>query len=163
VHDHLFILPRPCLRSLPCLGGVDGGPLIVVPLSALVSWGGCGYMAGDITAPDDYDRACAVDDLAGVIPIDEDGAQALVLADESATNCYLPQHRALLRRRAADSEAGMRAAVDSVLADPVPVWEERGTWVSDSDAPGESAPGISTLRPCSGLARRSPCAAGPAC
>ncbi|MFD9244199.1 Imm21 family immunity protein [Streptomyces sp. NPDC059556] len=48
-----------------------GGPLIVVPVSALASWGGCtedGLMAGDATAPDDYDRACAMDDLAGVIP-----------------------------------------------------------------------------------------------
>lgn len=54
-------------------------------------------MTGDATAPDDYDRACAVDDLAGVIPIDENGAQALVLADEPATSCYLPQHRAFLR------------------------------------------------------------------
>ncbi|MEU1151370.1 Imm21 family immunity protein, partial [Streptomyces sp. NPDC005863] len=57
-----------------------GGPLIVVPVSALPSWGGCtgsGLMAGDATDPDDYDRACAVDDLAGVILIDENGMQAL--------------------------------------------------------------------------------------
>lgn len=114
-----------------------GGPLIVVPLSALASWGGCtesGLMAGDATAPDDYDRACAVDDLAGVTPIDENGAQALVLADEPATSCYLPQHRAFLRWLAADSEAVLRAAADTALADPGTVWEECGTWTSDGPA-----------------------------
>ncbi|WP_033240627.1 Imm21 family immunity protein [Streptomyces griseus] len=114
-----------------------GGPLIVVPVSALASWGGrteSGLMAGDATAPDDYDRACAVDDLAGVIPLDENGAQALVLADEPATTCYLPQHRAFLRRRAAETEAGLRAAANTVVADPATVWEECGTWVSDGPA-----------------------------
>lgn len=114
-----------------------GGPLIVVPVSALASWGGCtesGLMAGDATAPDDYDRACEVDDLAGVIPIDENGAQALVLADEPATSCYLPQHRVFLRWRAAETEAGLRAAADTVLVDPATVWEECGTWVSDGPA-----------------------------
>ncbi|WP_430542035.1 Imm21 family immunity protein [Streptomyces roseofulvus] len=114
-----------------------GGPLIVVPVSSLASWGGCtaeGLMAGDATAPDDYDRACAVDGPAGVIPVDEDGAQALVLADEPATSCYLPEHRAFLRWLAADSEAGLRAAADAVLADPATVWEECGTWDSDGPA-----------------------------
>lgn len=114
-----------------------GGPLIVVPVSALASWGGCtesGLMAGDATAPDDYDRACAVDELAGVIPLDENGAQALVLADEPATSCYLPQHRAFLRWLAADSEAGLRAAAETALADPATVWEDCGTWASDGPA-----------------------------
>nr|WP_307128923.1 Imm21 family immunity protein [Streptomyces sp. B1I3] len=114
-----------------------GGPLIVVPVSALASWGGCtesGLMAGDAIAPDDYDRACAVDDSAGVIPIDENGSQALVLADEPATSCYLPEHRAFLRWLAAETEAGLRAAADAVLADPATVWDECGTWVSDGPA-----------------------------
>ncbi|MFC8533122.1 Imm21 family immunity protein [Streptomyces sp. NPDC057249] len=114
-----------------------GGPLIVVPVSALASWGGCtasGLIAGDATAPDDYDRACAVDGLAGVIPLDEEGAQALVLADEPATSCYVPQHRTFLRWLAADSEAGLGAAADLVLADPATVWEECGTWASDGPA-----------------------------
>ncbi|MGW2937759.1 Imm21 family immunity protein [Streptomyces sp. NPDC001156] len=43
------------------------------------------------TAPDDYDRACAVDDLAGVITVGENGAQALVPADEPApTSLFQP-------------------------------------------------------------------------
>ncbi|MFJ6011763.1 Imm21 family immunity protein [Streptomyces sp. NPDC092952] len=114
-----------------------GGPLVVVPVSALASWGGCmesGLMAGDATAPDDYDRACAVDDLAGVIPVDGNGAQALVLADEPATSCYLPRHRTFLRWLAAESEAGLGAAADAVLADPATEWGECGTWVSDGPA-----------------------------
>ncbi|MGW0149962.1 Imm21 family immunity protein [Streptomyces sp. NPDC004822] len=114
-----------------------GGPLIVVPVSALAAWRGCtesGVMVGDATAPDDYDRACAVDDRAGVITVGENGAQALVLADEPATSCYLPEGRAFLRWLAADSEAGLRAGADAVLADPATVWEECGTWVSDGPA-----------------------------
>ncbi|MET9678606.1 Imm21 family immunity protein [Streptomyces sp. NPDC006482] len=125
--------------SRPSLVWVEsmGGPLVVVPVSALASWGGCtesGLMAGDATAPDDYDRACAVDELAGVIPVDENGRQALVLADEPATSCYLPEHRAFLRWLAAESEAGLSAAADAVLANPATVWEECGTWVSDGPA-----------------------------
>ncbi|MFF4901256.1 immunity 21 family protein [Streptomyces sp. NPDC001068] len=114
-----------------------GGPLIVIPVSALAAWRGCtetGVMAGDATAVDDYDRACAVDDPAGVITVGENGARALVLADEPATSCYLPEHRAFLRWLAADSETGLRAAAEAVLADPATAWEECGTWVSDGPA-----------------------------
>ncbi|MFI0516089.1 Imm21 family immunity protein [Streptomyces sp. WSLK1-5] len=114
-----------------------GGPLIVIPVSALAAWRGCtesGVMAGDATASDDYDRACAVDDLAGVITVGENGAQALVLADEPATSCYLPERRAFLRWLAADSEAGLKAAAEAALADPTTEWEECGTWVSDGPA-----------------------------
>ncbi|WP_338777315.1 Imm21 family immunity protein [Streptomyces sp. DG1A-41] len=114
-----------------------GGPLIVVPVSALALWRGCtesGVMAGDATAPDDYDRACAVDGLAGVITVGENGAQALVLADEPATSCYLPERRAFLRWLAADSEAGLRAPAEAVLAAPATEWEECGAWVSEGPA-----------------------------
>ncbi|MFB7374762.1 Imm21 family immunity protein [Streptomyces sp. NPDC056222] len=114
-----------------------GGPLIVVPASALEAWHGCtgnGMVAGDETDVDDYDRACAVDDLAGVIAVIESGAQAVVLGDEPATTCYLPEHRVFLRRLAADSEAGLRAAAEAVLADPATQWEECGVWVTDGPA-----------------------------
>ncbi|MFD6585931.1 immunity 21 family protein [Streptomyces anulatus] len=114
-----------------------GGPLIVVPVSALDAWRGCtetGVMVGNATAPDDYDRACAVDGRAGVIAVGENGAQALVLADEPATSCFLPEHRAFLRWLAADSEAGLKAAAGAVLADPATEWEECGTWSSDGPA-----------------------------
>ncbi|MFJ4893893.1 Imm21 family immunity protein [Streptomyces sp. NPDC088788] len=111
-----------------------GGPLIVVPISASAAWRGCtetGVMVGDATAPDDYDRASAVDDLGGVITVGAHSAQALVLADERATSCFLPEHRAFLRWLAADSEDELRAAARAVLADPATEWEECGTWSSD--------------------------------
>ncbi|WP_435834119.1 Imm21 family immunity protein [Streptomyces anulatus] len=91
-------------------------------------------MVGDAPAPDDYDRACAVDGLAGVIAVGENGAQALVLADEPATSCSLPEHRAFLRWLATDSEAGLKAAARDVLEDPATEWEECGTWSSDGPA-----------------------------
>ncbi|MGW4820527.1 Imm21 family immunity protein [Streptomyces sp. NPDC004227] len=114
-----------------------GGPLIVIPVSALAAWRGCtetGAVVGDSTAPDDYDRACAVDELAGVIAIGDSGAQALVLADEPATSCYLPEYRTFLRWLAGDSETGLKAAAEAVLADPATEWEECGTWTSDGPA-----------------------------
>ncbi|MFE6909031.1 Imm21 family immunity protein [Streptomyces erythrochromogenes] len=43
------------------------------------------------------------------------GAQVLVLEDEPATTCCLPEHRAFLRWLAADSEAGLKAAAEAVL------------------------------------------------
>ncbi|MFF9015758.1 Imm21 family immunity protein [Streptomyces sp. NPDC014870] len=84
--------------------------------------------------PDDYDRACAVDDLAGVVAVGGGGAQALVLGDEPATTCFLPEHLAFLRRLAAESETGLRAAAEAVLADPRTAWEECGVWVTDGPA-----------------------------
>ncbi|MFJ9377066.1 Imm21 family immunity protein [Streptomyces sp. NPDC101455] len=120
-----------------------GGPLIAVPVSVLAEWRGCtetGVMAGDATASDDYDRACEVDDPAGLIAVGDNGAQALVLADEPAMSCYLPERRAFLRWLGADSEAGSRVAAEAVLADPAIVWDECGTWVSDGPAvPMDSA------------------------
>ncbi|WP_228386288.1 Imm21 family immunity protein [Streptomyces katsurahamanus] len=41
-----------------------GGPLIVIPFSALDQWGGCtkdGVIVGGTEVPDDYDRACDVE------------------------------------------------------------------------------------------------------
>lgn len=124
-------------RTSPVWVESMGGPLIVVPLSALAAWHGCtesGVMAGDATSTDDYDRACAVDGLAGVIPVGEDGAQALVLADEPATSCYLPEYRVFLRWLAAGSEAELRAAAEAVLADPATPWEQYGSWAVDGPA-----------------------------
>ncbi|MFE2267249.1 Imm21 family immunity protein [Streptomyces griseosporeus] len=140
-----------------------GGPLIAIPVSALAAWRGCtenGVMAGDATAADDYDRACAVNDLAGVITVGENGAQALVLADEPATSCYLPEHRAFLRWLAVDSEAGLKAAAEAVLSDPATAWEECGTWVSDGPAllmdSAEAGPGLGIEYPGSGIPAQAP-------
>ena len=114
-----------------------GGPLLAVPVSALTSWGGCtttGMILGGTGAPDDYDRACAVKALAGAIAVGGEGAQALVLADEPATSCYLPQRRAFLRWLAADSEAELATEADRILAEPSTAWQDCGTWTTDGPA-----------------------------
>ncbi|WP_327429724.1 Imm21 family immunity protein [Streptomyces sp. NBC_01236] len=99
-----------------------GGPLVVVPVSALARWGGCtmnGMVIGDTDTPDDYDRACEVDGLAGVIAMSEGSMPgALVLADQPAPSCYLPERRTFLRWSAAHSESDLLAAAEAVLADP---------------------------------------------
>lgn len=129
----------------------------------MAAWRGCmesGVMAGDATAPDDYDRACAVDDLAGVITVGENGAQALVPADEPATSCYLPERRAFLRWLAADSEAALKAAAEAVLADPATEWDECGTWVSDGPAvlmdSAEAGPELDIEYPGGGMPDQAP-------
>ncbi|WP_406116474.1 Imm21 family immunity protein [Streptomyces sp. NBC_01014] len=80
-----------------------GGPLIVVPVSALARWGGCTetrMVISDADTPDDYDRACEVDGLAGVIAVGEDGARALILADEPARHCFSDHVRSQMTRAA---------------------------------------------------------------
>ena len=114
-----------------------GGPLVAVPVAALTRWRGgtpAGMILGGMGTPDDYDRACAVEGLAGAIAVGDKGAQALVLADEPATTCYLPERQVFLRWLAADSEAGLLAAAGRVLADPSIVWDDCGTWNTDGPA-----------------------------
>lgn len=114
-----------------------GGPLLAVPVSVLASWGGCtmaGMVLGGGGVPDDYDRACAVEGLAGAITVGGSGAQALVLADEPAASCYLPGHRVFLRWLAARTESGLIAAAGQVFASPSLVWEDCGTWTTDGPA-----------------------------
>ena len=97
-----------------------GGPLIVVPVSVLTRWQGCnqsGMIVGSGDVLDDYDHACEVEGLAGVISVGEKGAQGLVLADEPASSCYLPEHRAFVRWFAADTETDLIAAAERLLAD----------------------------------------------
>ncbi|MFB7286558.1 Imm21 family immunity protein [Actinacidiphila glaucinigra] len=129
-------VPAPALPA-PAWVESMGGPLVAVPVSALAAWGGCterGTVVGDGNAPDDYDRACAVDDLAGMVPVGRDGVRALVLGDLPATTCYLTTHRAFLRWGGADSEAELVAAAEVVLADPAVEWQECGTWETDGPA-----------------------------
>jgi len=106
-----------------------GGPLVVVPLSAVADWGG-GTLAG--TTADDYDRACAVYGYAGVIPML--GAEALVLGDEPATTCFWADQRVFVRWLAADSEEDLFAAASQALADAATPWEDGGTWTCDGPA-----------------------------
>ncbi|WEH43434.1 Imm21 family immunity protein [Streptomyces sp. AM 2-1-1] len=114
-----------------------GGPLIVVPESSVGAWGGCtedGSVLGDADGRDDYDRACEVEDLAGVIAVGTGTATALVLADEPAKTCFLPETLLFVRWLAADSEAEVFTAAAAVLADPDTAWEDSGLWVTDGPA-----------------------------
>ncbi|MEU6973771.1 Imm21 family immunity protein [Kitasatospora aureofaciens] len=118
--------------------GSMGGPLIVVPVSALHQWGGCtqdGVMLGDTDQEDDYDQACAVGDYAGVISLREtESATALVLGDTPDNTCYLAEHRAFMRWLAADSDIELLTAAEAVLSDPATPWEECGVWETDGPA-----------------------------
>jgi hypothetical protein len=111
--------------------------LIVVPVSAVDGWRGCtesGLVIGDGEVPDDYDRACEVDGPAGVIAVGGDGRRGLVLADEPATTCFLPERQIFVRWLGADSEADLIAAAGAVLTDPTTEWEECGVWETDGPA-----------------------------
>ena len=114
-----------------------GGPLIVVPKSSISAWGGCtedGSVLGDADGRDDYDRACEVEDWAGVIAVGAGATTALVLADEPAKTCFLPEKLLFVRWLAADSEAEVFTAAEAVLADPDTAWEDSGLWVTDGPA-----------------------------
>ncbi|MGW6564867.1 immunity 21 family protein [Streptomyces sp. NPDC054975] len=114
-----------------------GGPLIAISVSVVDGWRGCtewGLVIGDGDVLDDYDRACEVDGLAGVIAVGDDGLRGLVLADEPASTCYLPEHRVFVRWLGANSDADLFAAARAVLADPTTQWEECGVWETDGPA-----------------------------
>ncbi|MER5639636.1 Imm21 family immunity protein [Kitasatospora sp. NPDC002227] len=114
-----------------------GGPLVVVPVSALARWGGCtedGEILGGTGGPDDYDRACAVEEYAGVVGLPGLSVSALVLGDMPSTTCYLSERRAFVRWLAADSDTGLLAAAEAVLEDPAAPWEECGVWETDGPA-----------------------------
>ncbi|MFD9791385.1 Imm21 family immunity protein [Streptomyces sp. NPDC059070] len=112
-----------------------GGPLIVVPVSVMAQWGGCSENWGEEPgSEEDYDRACAVEDWAGLLDVGSTGAQALVLADEPAASRYLPEQRMFVRWLAADSEDELLAAAQAVLADAEAAWEDVGVWETDGPA-----------------------------
>ncbi|MFI5527875.1 Imm21 family immunity protein [Kitasatospora sp. NPDC051853] len=127
-------------HEAPEPGWVDsmGGPLIVVPVSALEQWDGCtetGMIVGDGDQPDDYDRACAVGDLAEVISLTgHSTVSALVLGDEPSSTCYIAERRAFVRWLAADSDAELLAAAEAMLNDPTTPWEDCGVWQTDGPA-----------------------------
>ncbi|MGW2069222.1 Imm21 family immunity protein [Streptomyces sp. NPDC001953] len=103
-----------------------GGPLIVVPVSVLHQWSGCtedGIIVGGTDEPDDYDRACAVEGPAEAISLgDAEHVSALVLGDEPATTCYLPEQGAFVRWLGAGSETELVAAAGAVLSDEATPW-----------------------------------------
>ncbi|CAM5731079.1 hypothetical protein SALBM217S_01780 [Streptomyces griseoloalbus] len=79
-----------------------GGPLVAVPETVLPFWTAAGRVRLD------YDRACEVDGLVGLLPVGD--AAALVLGDEPAATAYLRalRPRPLGRRTHGGRPAGER-------------------------------------------------------
>ncbi|MEV8375853.1 Imm21 family immunity protein [Kribbella sp. NPDC056861] len=112
-----------------------GGPLIVVPVSALGNWNGCtlqGMIAGEGLIVDDYDRACELVELAGVIDIGDQ--QGLLLGDISSPSCYLAEHKVFVRWDGADSAEQLFEATERLLADENTAWDDCGVWETDGPA-----------------------------
>ena len=113
-----------------------GGPLLLVAQEDLESWHGI--------ENDDYDRACAVDDYVGMIPVG--GGPGLVLGDEPMQTAWVALTASsglLVRWMWADSE---QAVIDSLPAIPEEAWQatginfpsETGNFILiDSGAPGQ--------------------------
>ncbi|AZM63538.1 MULTISPECIES: immunity 21 family protein [unclassified Streptomyces] len=122
-----------------------GGPLIAVPETVLPFWTGAD---GEETASD-YDRACEVDGLVGLLPVGD--AAALVLGDEPAATAFLPEHGTLVRWIAGDSEAEVLASVPAALRtarwQPEVRWQVPGTvLLFDAAWPGASSTGTDHVR-----------------
>lgn len=75
-----------------------------------------------------------MEDRAGVIAVSAGAVTALVLADEPAKTCFLPEKLLFVRWLAAHSEAELFTAAEVVLADPDAAWEDGGLWVNDGPA-----------------------------
>ncbi|MER6675434.1 immunity 21 family protein [Streptomyces sp. NPDC000983] len=122
-----------------------GGPLIAVPETVLPFWAGAD---GDETASD-YDRACEIDGLVGLLPVGD--SAALVLGDEPATTTYLPDQGTFVRWSAARSEADLLAGLPAALAGAE--WGAEVRWkvpgpvfLFDSARPGTETRGAASLR-----------------
>ncbi|MEV0535180.1 Imm21 family immunity protein [Kitasatospora sp. NPDC050463] len=103
----------------------QGGPLVVVPGTVLAAWSGS---AGGDELATDFDRACAVDGLIGVLPVGP--SQALVLADEPASTAWLREQGVFVRWSAAESEEALLGSVDAALLaaawEPEVIWQASG-------------------------------------
>jgi hypothetical protein len=100
---------------------VEGGPLIVVPESQLPRWGGGITDESPGVPGDDYERACSVRGLIGLLDVGE--RQALVLGDEPAMTTYLPEEQLFLRWAAAESDVELIAAARKALREGVQ-WDD---------------------------------------
>lgn len=95
----------------------EGGPLILISRKYLADWTG---IEGD-----DYDRACAIDDYAGVIRVSS--SQGLVFGDEPCqTAIYYAENIGVLivRWQWAESESSVQRFVKSLTAEEFKTPEE---------------------------------------
>ncbi|MFF1904025.1 Imm21 family immunity protein [Kitasatospora sp. NPDC058218] len=106
----------------------QGGPLVVVPEAVLAAWSGS---AGGDESVADYDRACAVEGLTGVLPVGP--SEALVLADEPASTAWLREQGVFVRWSAAESEEALLGSADAALLaaawEPEVIWQVPGSVV----------------------------------
>jgi hypothetical protein len=105
-----------------------GGPLIVMPSSALAKWRGApvDFDPSDLDTWGDYGRACQIDGYAGTLDAGDD--QALVLGDEPASTTYLPEQWLIVRWIYADSEADVIRLIPNAVE--TANWEDTGTWTT---------------------------------
>ncbi|WP_269856977.1 Imm21 family immunity protein [Streptomyces sp. RPT161] len=99
-----------------------GGPLIVVPESACHLWGGAPRNYPDDEG--DYGRACAVEDLIGLIDVGP--PKALVLGDDPAAATFLPGHGVIVREIAGDPDVDYEPIVARLLPDVT--WDPELSW-----------------------------------
>ena len=104
-----------------------GGPLVLVAEGSLESWMGADGPDGGETH---YERACAVDDYVGLVPLD--GGPAIVLGDEPLRTSWRATDSGgmLVRWIAAPGEQEIESAL-ATLPEGLP-WEN----VLDFDHPG---------------------------
>ncbi|MEU0289046.1 immunity 21 family protein [Streptomyces sp. NPDC006147] len=122
-----------------------GGPLVAVPETVLPFWTG----ADGEETESDYDRACEVDGLVGLLPVGD--AAALVLGDEPAATAFLPEHSVLIRWIAGHAEEDLLASVPAALA--TAQWQQETRWkvpgpvvLFDAAWPGTHAAGTDHAR-----------------
>lgn len=89
--------------------------------TALPGWSGAG---------EDYERACTIDDVVGVISVG-DAAHALVMGDEPAGTTFIPALGVFVRWLYGEDETDIVATVEASL--PTAEWE--GTTIFDIGVP----------------------------
>ncbi|GAB3986912.1 Imm21 family immunity protein [Plantactinospora veratri] len=109
-----------------------GGPLVVVPETSLRDWRGVDPV--DVNDDSDAERAYAVEGLAGVVAVGRAEAQALVLGDEPASTCYVPEMHALVGWDAAQNADSLINAARKLVADLTVAWDDCGVWETDGPA-----------------------------
>jgi HAD superfamily hydrolase (TIGR01549 family) len=109
-----------------------GGPLIVVPTSALTQWRGASvdFDPGDLDTWGDYGRACQIDGYADALNVGDD--QALALGGEPASTTFLPDQRLFVRWIYADSEEDVIRLIPKSVE--TAGWEDAGTWTTSGPA-----------------------------
>ncbi|WP_248965913.1 Imm21 family immunity protein [Sphaerisporangium perillae] len=92
-----------------------GGPFVLVAINDAPSW--TGYRG-------DYEHACAVDGVTGVVGFGDIGTKktALVIWDEPLRTAYLPERATFVQWMYADSEDWLLRLVDTEFSSAV--WED---------------------------------------